>query len=184
MFERKCPECGVRDSYPSGAFDVVVEGGSKYPDVLGCGAYPFLILSESVINDWKDAGITAFETYPVGIAEVKSKKLQDVSAPNYYRVEFSGKCKIDLEASGFKVLNKCKSCGHITLDSPLVYEYHIVPDSWDGSPIFRDSDIFPRVIFCTELIVQLAKKNKRTNFRFSLMDQPEDFFSKGLDYLK
>ena len=184
MFEINCPKCGIRGRYPSGAFDVVVEGGSKFPDVLGCGAYPLLIVSEEVITDWKNAGIKSFDTYPVGIAEVQSKKLQDVQPPKYFRVEITGNCKIDLEKSGFHLLKKCSECGHTHFEGRATSGFQMVPGSWDGSPVFRDFDVFPRVTFCTELIVELAREQKRTNFRFVLMDEPEDASNKGLDYLK
>ena len=81
MVHRECSECGAVEHYPSGAFDVVLEGGTKYPDILGCGAYPFLIVSEAVISAWHEAGITSFSTNPVGITEVQSKELQNVYHP-------------------------------------------------------------------------------------------------------
>src|SRR5690349_3893057 len=35
-----CDECGRAADYPAGAFDVTLEGGDAFPDLLGCGAYP------------------------------------------------------------------------------------------------------------------------------------------------
>jgi len=179
-----CPECGIRHNAPSGAFDVIVEGGSKYPDVLGCGAYPFLILSEAIINDWKEAGINAFATFPVNIAKVKSKKLLSVHPPRYFRVEITGTCKINLEASGYSLLPRSTRCNHSRLEKIGTKGMFMVPGSWDGTPLFRDHEIFPRLNFCTEIIVELARKHKRTNFRFVLLEDAEDPPGKGLEYLK
>ena len=36
-----CRKCRTRGSYPSAEFDVNLEGGQAYPDILGCGAFPF-----------------------------------------------------------------------------------------------------------------------------------------------
>lgn len=186
MVHRVCSECGAAENYPSGAFDVIVEGGTKYPDVLGCGAYPFLILSEAVITAWHGAGITCFHTYPVGIAEVKSKRLRDVAPPHYSRVEIDGRCQIDLVASGVEVIRICPECHRVITRSryPFQHSYRMVPGSWDGCAVFRDPVLYPRVNFCTQVILDLARQHRLTNFRFEPMEKPPDPASKGIDYLK
>lgn len=182
-YERTCKVCGVRESYPVGAFDVTVEGGSRYPDVLGCGAYPFLIVSETIIGDWREANITSFHVYPVGISNVLTKRLRDIPPPQYYRVELDGVCQIDSKASGLRVVNQCPECHHLWTDPISASGFQMVPDSWDGSALFRDSTLYPRVSFCTELILELARKHRRTNFRFEPMEGPFDSSSKGINYL-
>ncbi len=184
VYESRCKKCGSVAKYPIGDFDVIVEGGVKYPDVLGCGAYPFLIVSEVVVNDWFDAGITCFTKYNVGVAEVKSKKLVDVPKPNYYSIEIEGRCKIDLDASGLKIKRKCGVCGNMTTKLLTSDGFKMVPNSWDGSDLFRDIDLYPRVSLCTEKVMKLAGENQRTNFRFEPMEGPRESFSKGIDYLK
>lgn len=121
MFRRTCPKFGVISQYPSGEFDVVVEGGNQYPDVLGCGAYPFLIVSESVVNAWHDAGIDNFQSYLVQVAEVKSKskKLHQTVPPNYYRIEIDGRCEIDLEASGLELVRFAPECRYLVTNPSL-----------------------------------------------------------------
>lgn len=186
MHHRECSTCGAVEHYPSGAFDVIVEGGTKYPDILGCGAYPFLIVSETVITAWQQAGITCFHTYPVGIAEVKAKKLRDVTPPQYFRAEIDGKCEIDLTASGVKLIRVCPECSRVIERPTLSHErsYHMKAGSWDGCPIFRDSIHYPRVNFCTQYVLNLASQHRFTNFRFEPMLGPFDSASKGVDYLK
>jgi hypothetical protein len=184
MHFRECSECGTVEEYPSGAFDVVVEGGTKYPDILGCGAYPFLIVSEAVITAWHAANITCFHSYPVGIAEVKAKKLREVVPPLYFRVEIDGTCQIDLSASGVKLVSICPQCGHI-IEDPSSYEhgYQMVPGSWDGCALFRDPIVYPRVSFCTGEVLRIAGQHRFSNFRFEPMEELYDPASKGIQYL-
>lgn len=186
MIHRVCQACGTVEHYPSGEFDVALEGGSKYPDVLGCGAYPFLIVSEAVTLDWKNAGITQFEKFKVGVASIKSKskRLLEVAPPPYFRIEITGSCDIDLAASGLEVISLCQNCGHLRTKPAVSSGFRMVKGSWDGSALFRDVIKYPRVSFCTTLILELAYKYQRTNFRFGLMEGPRDAASKGIAYLK
>lgn len=180
----ECPEYGVVVDHPSGAFDVVVEGGSKYPDVLGCGAYPFLIVSDAVIRAWLGAEVSCFHTYPVGVAAVKAPRLRNVPPPQYHRVEIDGRCRIDLEASGLTVVRYDPKC-HYLVTKPLVPAgFRMVPGSWDSCALFRDEELYPRVNFCTQLIIDIARQHQFTNFRFEPMEGPFNSFSKGIDYLK
>lgn len=184
VVRRVCPECRAMESHPEGAFDVIVEGGTKYPDVLGCGAYPFLIVSRRVIDAWFGSGITSFHTFPVGIAKIRSKKLMDVVPPSYFRVEIDGRCRIDLADSGLRVVRSCPKCHHLWTDPMVPSGFQMVPSSWDGSALFRDEVLYPRVSFCTEAVLTLAREYKLTNFRFEPMEGPFDSSSKGIDYMK
>jgi len=184
MIHRVCQDCGSVEHYPSGEFDVTLEGGTKYPDVLGCGAYPFLIVSKAVVLDWERAGITNFERFAVGVASIKSKRLREIPPPEYFRIEITGRCDIDLEASGLKVISFCQNCGHLRTDPAVASGFQMVAGSWDGSPLFRDVIKYPRVSFCTNIVFELAYKHQRTNFRFEPMEGPRNAASKGIDYLK
>lgn len=183
---KTCPEYGVVARYPSGEFDVVVEGGNRYPDILGCGAYPFLIVSESVVNAWHDAGITSFQSYLVRVAEVrsKSKKLRETAPPNYYRIEIEGRCEIDLAASGLELVHFAPECEYLVTNPSLPTKFIMKPGSWDGSPLFRDRLRYPSVSFCTELALDIAHQYRFTNFRFEPMQGPLDSWSRGIDYLR
>ena len=44
--------------------------------------------------------------------------------------------------------------------------------SWDGSPLFRDVLLFPRVSFCTQAVVDLVRQNRFTNFSFERINEP------------
>jgi hypothetical protein len=76
-----CPECERAAHYPAGAFDVTVEGGSGFPDILGCGAYPLRILSERAMSVLKGAGIACFQEYPVGVSAIQESRVRREEAP-------------------------------------------------------------------------------------------------------
>ena len=164
-----CPQCGSTKHYPSGSFDVILEGGNKYPDILGCGAFPFLIVSEKTIRGWNEAGVCCFHTHDVGIAEVKSSRLEKLVAPQYFRVEIDGSCQIDIEASGAKIVKFCPECFHLVTRPTVLKNYHIAQNSWDGSALFRDPIYYPRVNFCTKTVVEISTQKRLTNFQFAQM---------------
>ncbi len=181
VYYRKCP-CGAIETYPVGAFGVVIDSGMKYPDILGCGAYPMLIVAERVVDIWRSTTRGGFLIYPVDIAEVRSKSLKAVTPPRYYRVEVEGRCEIDLGASGGVLLHQCE-CHHLITEPPMLDRFIMQPGSWDGSDLFRDHDLYPRVTFCTEKVMEIASEHRLTNFRFEPMQGPFDYASKGIDYL-
>jgi hypothetical protein len=183
MINRTCPECNSVEFFPSGAFDVTVDGGSKYPDVLGCGAYPFLFLSERVISAFIEGKIAAFHTFEVGVTKVISTKLRDIQPPKYYRVEIDGACEIDLLASGLKISRLSSNCHHLVTDPMLANGFVMKSGSWDGSPLFRDPVLYPRVNFCTQSLLELAYQYQFSNFRFEPMEGPRNSARKGIDYL-
>jgi hypothetical protein len=167
-----------------GRFDVDLEGGVEFPDILGCGAFPYLIVSERVVNDWNSNGIDCFTIYEVGIHSIDSAELRKKKAPQYFRVEIKGTCKIDMEQSGLKVVSYCPRCHHKRTDPMLSEGFRMFADSWNGADLFRDEILYPRVIFCTELVFDIAKHQVHTNFRFEFMEGPFDSGGKGIDYLK
>jgi hypothetical protein len=184
IYHKKCQMCGSIAWYPLGEFDVLLEGGSKFPDILGCGAYPFLILSDRVINALIEANISSFHTYKVGIRDLKSKskRIYMEIPPSYNRVEIDGVCQIDLEKSGIEIISYCPECHHMDT-RPFVEEgFKIVPGSWNGSDLFRDPVLYPRVNFCTKKLIDMAHQYKFTNFRFEYMERKKDSPEKGLEY--
>jgi len=185
MIEEGCDECESYSEYPSGSFGVVCEGGSQYPDILGCGAYPFLIVSESVIFAWSTASKFEYHAFPVTVREVRSRSLHIKDAPKYFRIEIDGRCNIDLEASGFEIVTPCPACGIAPkMRKGLDYTFFMTPNSWDGSSMFRDISLFPLVSFCTESLVDLAQRYKLTNFHFAPMQKQNPPSYKGIDYAK
>lgn len=162
----QCSTCGRAAKYPSGIFDVTVEGGPLFPDFLGCGAYPFLIVSERVVRGWEQCGITSFRAIPVGITNGSGGHPGMLAPPKYYRIEVTGECRIDFTASGAVIKSICGRCGEMETDVPYIKTYYILEGSWDGSPLFRDHRFFPMVTFCTAEAKDLALNEHYTNLRF------------------
>src|SRR5262249_11690893 len=108
-----CSQCGRADYYPAGSLDVTLEGGADYPDLLGCGAYPLLIVSERTVSVLEDVGINSFIKYPVDITNRYGNMSGARPAPNYNRIEITGECRIDLAASGIVIVGVCGRCGAI-----------------------------------------------------------------------
>jgi hypothetical protein len=164
-----CPDCGRGAQYPAGNFDVTLEGGSKFPDVLGCGAYPLLILSQRALKLFNSTGIGCFQQYPVGVAAVNGSHLRAEESPAYYRTEVTGECMIDFKASGARITSICERCGEIRTDPPIIRRFKIIEGSWNGCDLFRDHRYYPRVSFCTQRVVELAKAHGITNCHFEQM---------------
>lgn len=165
-----CPGCGRADNRPTGSFDVTLEGGSLFPDVLGCGAYPLLIVSDRVVAAWNNAGVGSFLQSPVGIAAIQDSRAQIIAAPNYYHIEITGECVVDLKASGIAITSTCNRCGEIERKPPTIRPLKILDGSWDGSDLFRDRRFFPRVSFCTTNVVDLFRSHDFTNASFEKME--------------
>lgn len=182
--ENLCENYGVVEKYPSGAFDVIIERGSLYPDCLGCGSYPFFIVSKRVVDLWHGHGIKCFDTFPVKVADVKSKKLQTATPPDYFRIEVTGSCRVSLEGSGLKVIRQVPKCHYLVTDPPVPNKYVFEDNSWSGDHLFRDVELYPRVVFCTEKMLSIASDNKLSNFRFEWIVGPFSSQTIGVDYLR
>lgn len=164
MVDRYCKTCGSMERYPSREYDLDLENGSKYPDYLGCGAYPFFIVSEKVIQDWESENITGFSYFEVGIRSIKSKKLQGIEPPKYFNVVVNSSCELDFTQMGVKIIDQCKECHKIELSKPT-WELDLLAvkdGSWDGSDLFTAKH-FPRKILCSEKVLDVARRYKHTN---------------------
>ncbi len=181
----RCTKCGAIANYPMGKYAIDLEGGTKYPDILLCGAYPLLIVSERVLNDWVNSGITGFQSFPLEIREIASEKLKTKERIQYYGIEVTAKCELDLEAMDVKIISKCDRCGNVRLskDSMDIEELVIKPESVENSDIFV-SEIFPAIILVTQKVVKCACINKHTNFSFVKAEDIFDEFSESINYLK
>ena len=177
-----CPVCKAVFERPSGPFDVEVEGGNQYPDVLGCGAYPFLIVSGRVVDDWHMAEVSDFSYQPVRVVASSPDAPALSYAPAYFWVEPKGSCQIDLDASGIEIVSRGTNCGKLMTVPAVPTKFKLVTGSWDGSQVFRDKDLFPYLNFCTHNIISLAQKHRHTNFRFEAIEGPLDPFSEGISY--
>ena len=96
---------------------------------------------------------------------------------------------MDFEASGFVDVRFCAECGTRTDEISAtfhrqhsgVWQYVFRRGTWNGSNVFT-TDLSPCRFFCTEAVVDCARKYKLTNFRFIPVEEGANFKSKGLDY--
>jgi hypothetical protein len=164
-----CDECGRSEWYPAGGFGVRVEGGSAFPDFLGCGAYPLLIASARAVAALRESGIECFDTAPVAIAGSLDNQAALAEAPEYFRLEIAGQCRVNLAESRMTIEKVCHRCGIFSVQPNLNRRFRIMEGSWDGSDLFRDCRHFPRVSFCTQKVVDIARSCGLTNVRFDRM---------------
>jgi hypothetical protein len=151
-----CELCGRRGRYPTREFAVDLEGGNKLPDFLQCSAYPLMIVSQKVVDDWKSEGISGFSFYLVTIRNIPFPK-------KYYHVVIEGECEADLETMGFEIVKQCPNCSEVFFDKPLWINtnFFIKHQSWDGKDLFT-ARYFPRIVLCTEKLLETARRNKHT----------------------
>ncbi len=156
--------------YPERSLGVAVEGGTKYPDVLGCGSYPLLIVSAQVIADWKKNDVSGYREFLLTVTKSQGKKIEVVTPPQYFHIEVSGRCLLDLEAMGVDITYQCPKCGYTRKNPTNGFPFIVRQETWDGSDLFI-SELFPQSVFCTQKVFDLAASNRRTNFCFK---QPGD----------
>ncbi|MEX0675994.1 MAG: hypothetical protein WD063_02885 [Pirellulales bacterium] len=191
-----CPECGVAPSRIfSGDLDVTLEKrkGSKWPDALGCGAASLFIVSARVLDAWHhdEAG-----TFPIGgrisFTGPFPKPLQDVRPPEYFWLDGEKMlgAKMDFDASGFVDVRFCSACGNRTDDISATHDkqrsgpwpYAFVPNTWNGANLFT-TDLSPAAFFCTDAVMQCARRHHHTNFRLIPVEAGGATWSPGIDYL-
>ena len=189
-----CDECGADPYWPEGDLQAVLEKGraNKWPDVLGCGAYPLLVVSSRVLEAWDTERIGVFPTGRVTLLPPFPKGLEGTESPVYYWLD-GGRmfgARMDFDASGFVDVRFCSTCGRRTDNISATYErqhsrvwpYKFVEGTWTGLNLFT-TDLSPAAYFCTELVVDCAAKHQHTNFRFISAELGDGTGSKGQAYL-
>ena len=164
LVNTSCEVCGCVSEIPEGSFDVVVEGGRQFPDLLYCGAYPFLIVSARVVDDWERSNINDFSRFTVRVKDLTDAQVKLSDAPEYFRIEVSGSCEVDLRRSGLALRKRCRSCGCGRIDRLAEKGYVVKARSLKGSGLFRDS-ILSAVIFCSSTVSDLATANHHSNVK-------------------
>src|SRR5687767_12229869 len=83
-----CRRCASARSimYAAGPVEGVCDPrkGAKWPDVLGCGHFPFFILSERALGAFSAEGIGEFPHHPVLIQPPLPQKLAAQPTPQYF----------------------------------------------------------------------------------------------------
>ena len=189
-----CEVCGVKPLVAEGDISVTLEPrkGKEWPDVLGCGAYPFFIVSGRVIEVWGEDGVGAFPHHRVNVLPPLPETLRASPRPEYFWLDGARMlgASLDFEASGFVGVRFCPRCGNRTHDIGATYErqrsgtwpYQFVPGTWGGAKVFT-TDLSPTMFFCTEDVLHSAARHGLTNFRFLRAEDGHSPGSKGIKYL-
>lgn len=191
-----CRECEGPLTQPRGDLQVTLERnkGRKWPDVIGCGSYPLLIVTARVLDAFRDDRIGDF---PVGgrviLLPPLPANLQKVEPPSYYWLNGAQMfgANVDFEASGFVGVQFCSICGRRWDDIEATYDrqhssqpygYVFREETWKCANLFT-TDISPTAFFCTFAVVETAKKYGLSNFRFVPVEEGIAAGSKGIEYL-
>lgn len=163
--KKTCDNCGrdiTTTMYDDGAYKLLVEGGSIYPDLLrfcGAGDQMFL-LSEKALSVFVKENISGIESYDlVKIANEESNTTQ------YYCVKLSGHIDLNYSSMFLKKKKKCDICGKFELNRKRIHPFIVNKSTWNGCDICY-LETFPAVTICTEKIVRIVRKYKLKGFKF------------------
>jgi DNA-directed RNA polymerase subunit RPC12/RpoP len=170
-----CDVCGNGELfpgvYPEQPLGIIVEDGSAYPDCLGCGGGPLLIVSQAVTEDWEEHEVTGWRKFPMTVKSARGEAISLLRPPQYYHIQVLGRCELDLAAMQVELVYRCPKCEYrrfrqlhpdrLIAQHPFV----IVEGSWDETDLFQ-SDLYPGVYFCTARVLELARSRGHTGFGF------------------
>lgn len=172
-----CVREGRRIERPRGELEVSLERGkgNRWPDILGCGAWPLFIVSGRVLDAWDKAGISDILRYPLKIAEPLPVRLRSICPPEYVWLDGEQMLggELDFDASGFVGVSFCPECHTPIYEIAATYDRQhatkmpltIIEESWNGKDLFT-TNLSPTAFFCTEKVLDCANANKHSNFRF------------------
>lgn len=190
-----CPECEGIHNRPVGELQVSLERtkAKHWPDVLGSGEYPLLIVSNRVLEAWQTEGVGVFPSSRVTLLPPHPKGLESLEPPAYFWLDGGNMlgARMDFDASGFVDVCFCSTCGRrsdnikatYSRQNSRVWPYTFVDGTWTGQNLFT-TDLSPAAFFCTQLVVDCAVKYRHTNFRFIPVEQGDAMGAKGLVYLR
>lgn len=182
--EPACVVCGHQPTHCEGTGHASVEGGNMWSDIIGSGSSgPRFMVSERVVESLRQAVAGSFEAFPVEIQKVSSKTLAKRSPVRYFYLCAYDGLLLDLEAGGVPPSKVCLACHGLT-EHVRVRRYVPIRESWNGSDLFGCNN-GPQGICCTQKVLQLAREERWTNFRFAPIDADQRHLSgwDGIDYL-
>jgi hypothetical protein len=166
--------------------------GSKWPDALGCGAFPLWFVSNRFVDSWSKEGLGELSLKPVIISGEIPQRLATVPQLDYFCIDGSRTRGADLDAaaSGYVDLHRCSACWGFLYDvkatrqkqqlesSPFAFN----SASWHGANLFTTELTRDFYFFCTEEVVRLARNYKLTNLRFVATENQNQPGQEGIDY--
>lgn len=148
--------------------------------------YHDCLITERVLQLFRQAGLTGFKVRPVVVEKVKrpgKRRLEDI--PRLWELVVTGKGGDTRPESGIRVIYRCEACGYTQYSS---YRNGILVDEeqWDGSDFFTVNG-YPKHILVTERVKDLIIAHRLTNcvlipaeaLRWPDMPRPEDYLKGG-----
>lgn len=166
---RECAVCGGLVHRAEGDMRALLERkrGTQWPDVIGCGhLYGTLVASSRFVEALRSESVRVELGGRVEFDEPGPRRLSLADAPEYHWVDGERHlaARYDFAASGYQGVEHCASCGRLTQstepprDHPVVVDY----DASSGLDLFT-TDLNPRAFFCTERVLECARKHGLTN---------------------
>jgi hypothetical protein len=142
-----------------------------------------------VISAWKSERLGTIPAKRVRIVGPLPKKLQGTIAPQYFWIDGTKLrgALLDFKASGFVGVKFCTECATrshnigATYDrqNSAVWPYVFRDGTWAGLNLFT-TDLSQAAFFCTEKLLEIARKYRLTNFRFIPVEEGDGVESRGL----
>lgn len=176
-----CKTCGASDlSKNIDEIVLLIEGKGKLPDKMLCGHFPLNIISEKVLNAWKENNVTGYCYHNVRL--VNEMNMDIDNELKYYNISITGKTDLDFEKMGVSIINKCHDCGQVRFNKqPYNFGIPILKDE-----IYNKSDLFvfnyfENISLCNKKIIEIIYKYKLTNFSIEKIEAIFDYMDSGID---
>ncbi len=120
------------------------------------------LITDRVLQLFRQAGLTGFEVKPVVVAGVKrldKRRFEEI--PTLWELVVTGRGGDARPKSGIRVIYRCEACGLVEYSS---YQNGILVDEeqWNGSDFFTVNG-YPRYILVTERVKVLIMTHRLTN---------------------
>ncbi len=179
-YEPECGHCGRgRRSQLSDHLKAVMKPNRArfWPDMVGNGHVPGLrVVSMRFVDALRGDGMRVELGGRVEVVEPLRNRLSLADVPDYRWVdgERLQAAKLNFAASGYVVVRRCPRCGRIKydikksdFDAPSVF----VHDASSGLDLFT-ADASRMAFYCTERVLQCAKRHRLTNISFVPVEEP------------
>ena len=178
-YEPECGHCGRgRRSRLSDHVKAVMEPNRArfWPDMLGCGSAPAYVVSMRFVDALRGDGMRVELGGRVEVVEPLRNRLSLADVPDYRWVdgERLQAAKLNFAASGYVGVRRCPRCGTIDFSvkksefgAPKVF----VHDASSGLDLFT-ADASRMAFYCTERVLQCAKRHRLTNIAFRPVEEP------------
>lgn len=192
--EEECQICGRGLDLLENNNSIVAElkdvKSSLWPDVIGCGAIPgLMVLSERCLSASNQLGYHELPGGPMIFTGISKKR--SASTPRYSWI--NGRqlqmARMNFTASGFVDASPCPGCHFLDYNVSKTYDIrhspgnkYVLEDIAVNAVIFT-TDLTPFQYFCTGDFVELAKAHRLTNFRFVPLEWGTAYSGPGMKYL-